>query len=81
MELRKLAEAATAGPWEHDQPENMIGKANSNGTWMLIGQTRSTHVTKEQRDANGAFIAAANPAVVLRLLDRLATSSAAKGEA
>jgi hypothetical protein len=66
MDLDKLevvASAATPGPWEHDKPENMVGRPMENGTWSLIAQAWSIHITKEVRDANSAFIAAARTAV------------------
>ena len=78
-ELRRLAEAATPGPWYLDGPwwygdddsAYCISTAEDAGRiavtiappgYMLGGE-------REVRDANARFIAAANPAAVLALLD------------
>lgn len=67
VKLRELCDAATPGPWEYDAPENMICDSGL----MLIAQPRSTELGKEARDANGPYIAAANPVTLRALLDRL----------
>lgn len=58
--LRELASKATPGPWRTEQ-------ANSYKRWLVIG-SMSSHVMYPH---DAAFIAAANPAAVLALLDRL----------
>ena len=55
-ELRKLAEGATPGPW--------------NVNTAYIGWEAALSEDLPEKDA--AFIAAANPATVLRLLERIA---------
>jgi hypothetical protein len=70
--LRALAEAATPGPWEvpesiHGDPYiNEVGKGTLIGGNIALANTRDDYGR-----SNAAYIAAANPAVVLALLDRL----------
>ena len=81
-ELRRLAEAATPGPWYLDGPwwygdddsAYCISTAEDAGRIAVtIAPPRYIFGgEREVRDANARFIAAANPAVVLALLDRLA---------
>lgn len=70
--LREAAEKATPGLWVY-LPQNTsieydYGSDDSQGsvTYMDSGD-----FTQKQTDLNGAFIAAANPATVLALLDEL----------
>ena len=77
-ELRRLAQAATPGPWWVNQDglnhgfERGVLEINANdwhalaGAWAINGAKPS-----EEGAANAAFIAAANPAVINELLDRL----------
>jgi hypothetical protein len=82
-ELKRLAEAATPGPWgafDHycgRDPETAGQYAQS----RLVGPGRFDTVAEVRQgnddilgsvDANAAFIAAANPAAVLSLLDLIA---------
>lgn len=72
--LRKLAEAATPGPWE------ATGWAPKDADWLeppncivdsphgLIADTSES----DRDEADAAFIAAANPTAVLSLCDRVA---------
>ena len=62
-ELRRLAEAATPGPWEADGLE--VCQHCYGGSARPI-----------ERDEDAAFIAAANPSVVLALLDAAAERDA-----
>ena len=77
-ELRKLTQAATPGPWwvnqdglNHGFPRGVL-EINANdwhalaGAWAINGAKPS-----EEGAANAAFIAAANPAAISELLDRL----------
>ena len=71
-ELRKLAEAATPGPWDCYRPHPNY-RAYSVDRVMPggylgedVATTGDVHAEK-----NGAYIAAANPAAVLDLLDQL----------
>ncbi|HBN5338337.1 TPA: ead/Ea22-like family protein [Enterobacter cloacae] len=70
--LREAAEKATPGVWVYLPKNTSIeydyGSDDSQGsvTYMDSGD-----FTQKQTDLNGAFIAAANPATVLSLLDEL----------
>jgi hypothetical protein len=76
-ELRRLAEAATPGKWLTDGDEVGIVGGNVIGAYVAqkdggrIGQAFVNCLvpTAEKCRANAAFIAAANPAAVLSLLD------------
>lgn len=69
-ELERLARAASPGPWEYQ---------TSNG-WLRVGTTPANRgrmdgdivANDAASPANMAYIAAANPATVLALLDRIA---------
>lgn len=75
-ELRKLAEAATPGPWHFHQDD---------GTALDISEVCiprpeedvDLSIASLLEDRDGAFIAAANPATVLALLDRVERAEAA----
>lgn len=77
-ELRRLAEAATPGKWVTEDEDISIG-GNVIGVYVAhedggrIGQAFANCLvpTDEKCRANAAFIAAANPAAVLSLLDEL----------
>lgn len=80
-ELRAKAEAATPGPWVDDG--NGIGKAHHREPWHeqvvgleTVGSPYMEHETLVLREADREFIAAANPAVVLALLDELKATRA-----
>jgi hypothetical protein len=88
-ELRRMAEAATPGVWRH----HVAGKAHadiksSTGrniavTWGCSGTTAKTKEAYDSRQdqdrKNAAFIAAANPAKVIELLDTIEALAAQKG--
>lgn len=78
--LRAAAEAATPGPWrvESMRPSTLgietvwsAGMHDIADCSKAAGLPYSTRVPAEQIEANAAFIAAANPAAVLALLDEL----------
>ena len=85
-ELRRLAEAATPGPWDLDGPwwygdddsAYCISTAEDAGRIAVtIAPPRYIFGgEREVRDANARFIAAANPAAVLALLDAAAERDA-----
>ena len=81
-ELRRLAEAATPGPWDCYRPHPAY-RAYSVDQVMPEGHLGETVAVTEDvyAEVNGAFIAAANPAVVLALLDRLAHMTEARNNA
>lgn len=76
-DLRRLAEAATTGPWLY----SYHGMFNPPGVRVKGREHDMCTVTSSDRDAD--FIAAANPQVVLALLNRLEqlerVAEAAKG--
>ncbi len=83
IELKRLAEAATKGLWSFDNEyvstENLeVCKVSMIDPGGRRGPTDWSF--GEQSKANGEFIAAANPAVILELLDEL-TAATAKIEA
>ena len=90
-ELRRLAEAATPGPWYLDGPwwygdddsAYCISTAEDAGRIAVtIAPPRYIFGgEREVRDANARFIAAANPAAVLGLLDHLAHMTEARDNA
>lgn len=68
IELRKLAEAATAGPW--------IAGDDEDSDYFLVGPHDGDEivfrsVVKLHAQNNALFIAAANPAAVISLLDQI----------
>lgn len=80
-ELRRLAQAATPGPWiNHGRQPNVAGLPHSAvaAKTLLARVYSEAYGDVEQETANASFIAAANPAAVSELLDRL---EAAKSDA
>lgn len=73
-ELRKLAKAATPGPWQN-APDGYRVFNNLSGKFGMIklicwtGANKKTRISENKRNAD--FIAAANPTVVLALLDEI----------
>ena len=73
--MRRLAEAATPGPWEVVSPHtdenpgtNPVVASGSERWWHIAEILEGIDGAPE--DANAAYIAAANPAAVLALLDQ-----------
>jgi len=79
-DLHKKAEAATSGPWEvHEtiisgKKSIWIGSAYPGWIYRVLS-LNSTRGNPTQRDANAAFIAAANPQAILSLLDAIAVKT------
>lgn len=76
-ELRRLAEAATPGEWRHDDnwrvycPSRQdIGVATT-ASGLVHSSKGTDRISRDEAAANAAFIAAANPATILEILDRL----------
>jgi hypothetical protein len=72
-ELRKLAEAATPGPWERDMSYDWPSKVRSkhpehHNRWVV---DVPSFPTDEYTFKDAAYIAAVSPDVLLALLDRL----------
>lgn len=77
--LRALAEAATPGPWaakrwHNDEAEIYGWNITVNGYLLPLCDMETDK--PEECDANAAWIAAANPAAILELLDHTAAIEA-----
>ena len=73
-ELRRLAQAATPGPWiNHGRQPNVSGLPHSAvAAKKLLARVYSeAYGDVKQETANASFIAAVNPAAISELLDRL----------
>ena len=73
-ELRRLAQAATPGPWiNHGRQPNVAGLPHSAvaAKTLLARVYSEAYGDVEQETANASFIAAANPAAISELLDRI----------
>ena len=70
-ELRRLAQAATPGPWQFWHGWVAANIDNDGGVVVAERPTQSGGKYQAKVDANFKFIAAANPATVIELLDRL----------
>ncbi|EMA3754886.1 ead/Ea22-like family protein [Salmonella enterica] len=68
--LREVAEKATQGPWEMEQ-ENIWFTDEDGYTKHLAYVEQGDDVDDKQDHYNTAYIAAANPATMLALLDEL----------
>ena len=77
-ELRRLAKAATPGPWEWDDDDERPGLRHGISFGGLLLRC-GTWYGPDEKDAS--YIAAANPAAVLGLLDRLAHMTEARDNA
>lgn len=87
-ELRALAQAATPGPWKPDERYVVGGDGKRGfrpgGEVIICAEPTISHFQeypKNERIANARYIAAANPATVLALLDRLARADAIEAAA
>lgn len=67
--LRKLAESATPGPWQTEGGMNLYVFTANNHTMIAESRGTGAGLSDEQQTANAAFIASANPATILALLD------------
>lgn len=69
-ELKKLAMAATPGPWEVERlPDVFTGGPHISDGILAICGVWSDGELSHNKQNNGAFIAAANPAAVLELIE------------
>lgn len=86
-ELERLARAATPGPWEYEDMSqsvygNSVGGCRLEMSMHLVadirgwGHYRYLPNGQEIQDATGNFIAAANPAAILALIERVRTQDA-----
>jgi len=85
VKLKELALSASSGCWhqetEHECPWNVV---DENGIQVAIMQQRTTirdNPKQTDRAANAAFIAGANPVVILALIEQLESAQRAEGAA
>ena len=79
--LKAAAEAATPGVWEHSRYGSVIAGPEQhyvNGSFkdQILMTTGASWMKKDENLDNATFIAAANPAVVLALIERLQVAEA-----
>jgi hypothetical protein len=72
-ELRRLVEAATSGPWKFS-PNRYRTSGVVDAAKRRVASSHVGEKSDGQALHDGEFIAAANPATVIRLLDRLAAA-------
>ena len=65
-ELRRLAEAATPGPWEYQAPLKILAADRTSIVLIAL-----SHASYREDEANSRLIAAANPKAILALLDEI----------
>lgn len=80
QELKRLAESATPGPWEHAEvggfmvlagPTKYNAPGRVSGGRGLICEMDDDCFHDDQQECNAEFIAAANPQAVLALIARI----------
>lgn len=73
-ELRRLAQAATSGEWYVERGNHIYGRnevTDGEEVWHPVIACTDDDEVNVNFEANAAFIAAANPAAVSEILDRL----------
>ncbi|EOZ4779675.1 ead/Ea22-like family protein [Pseudomonas aeruginosa] len=65
-ELRRLAKAATPGPWEYQAPLKILAADRTSIVLIAL-----SHANYREDEANSRLIAAANPKTILALLDEI----------
>ncbi len=65
-ELRRLAKAATPGPWEYQAPLKILAADRTSIVLIAL-----SHASYREDEANSRLIAAANPKAILALLDEI----------
>ena len=84
-ELRRLAQAATPGPWYVTGKLTRYVEALIDGGLIqevaACGPTKADGGYGPQQEANASLIAAANPAAISELLDRLEEAEKERGSA
>ncbi|AAF80799.1 conserved hypothetical protein [Pseudomonas phage D3] len=65
-ELRRVAEAATPGPWEYQAPLKILAADRTSIVLIAL-----SHASYREDEANSRLIAAANPKTILALLDEI----------
>ncbi len=66
-ELRRLAKAATPGPWEYQAPLKILAADRTSIVLIAL-----SHANYREDEANSRLIASANPKTILALLDEIA---------
>jgi hypothetical protein len=83
--LRRLAQAATPGPWYVTGKLTRYVEARIDGGLIqevaACGPTKADDGYGPQQEANARLIAAANPAAISELLDRLEAAEKERGSA
>lgn len=73
--LEDTAKAATPGPWDNVVGYRIYaGKKNVANAQEVFSCYAHEEIRSKQAQANAAYIAAANPAVVLELIEELRTA-------
>ena len=83
-ELRQLAQAATSGEWYVERGNHIYGRnevTDGEEVWHPVIACTDDDEVNVNFEANAAFIAAANPAAISELLDRLEAAEKAVTEA
>ena len=84
-ELRRLAQAATPGPWYVTGKLTRYVEARIDGGLIqevaACGPTKADGGYGPQQEANARLIAAANPAAISEILDRLEAAEKERGSA
>lgn len=65
-ELRRVAKAATPGPWEYQAPLKILAADRTSIVLIAL-----SHASYREDEANSRLIAAANPKTILDLLDEI----------
>lgn len=65
-ELRRLAKAATPGPWEYQAPLKILAADRTSIVLIAL-----SHANYREDEANSRLIAAANPKTILALLNEI----------
>ena len=82
-ELRRLAQAATAGEWYVERGNHIYGRnevTDKEEVWHPVIACTDDDEINVNFEANAAFIAAANPAAISELLDRLEAAEKSDAE-
>ncbi len=79
--LEKLAKAATPGPWEINKAWNWRRDRTAVIAPEKCSVASTYHDDLDTGEANGAYVAAANPKTILALIDRIRKLSAVSEDA
>lgn len=82
-ELRRLAQAATSGEWYVERGNHIYGRnevTDGEEVWHPVIACTDDDEVNVNFEANAAFIAAANPAAVSEIIDRLEAAERERDE-